>query len=78
MIAQTPKPPYNAVIFNLVEIISDKEYSEISEAMVRSVQQRSGFLGFETIRNDMSITVSYWENIDSILNLKNHEEHQKI
>lgn len=77
MIAKTPKAPYYAVIFTSVRTPVDKGYSEMSEKMVKVAQEQPGFLGFETVRNDLGITVSYWKNIESILNWKNHPEHQK-
>jgi heme-degrading monooxygenase HmoA len=76
MIAKTPEPPYYAVIFTSVRTPGDKGYSRMSEAMINAVQQRPGFLGFESARTDIGITVSYWKDIDSIKKWKNHEEHK--
>ena len=76
MIAKTPEPPYYAVIFTSIRTPGDKGYNKMSEAMIEAVQQQPGFLGFETARNDIGITVSYWKDIDSILKWRNHQEHK--
>ena len=75
MIAETPKPPYYAVIFTSVRTPGDQGYSAMSEEMVSSVQDQPGFLGFETARNDIGITVSYWKDLESIRTWKAHERH---
>lgn len=76
MIAETPKPPYYAVIFTSLRTYGDQGYSKMSEAMINTVQRQSGFLGFESARTDIGITVSYWRDLNSIEKWKNHQEHQ--
>lgn len=66
MIAQTPQPPYYAVIFTSVRTEGDNGYSEMSEKMVELAMKQPGFLGVESARNDVGITVSYWSNLESI------------
>jgi heme-degrading monooxygenase HmoA len=34
--------------------------------MVKLAAQQSGFLGIESAREEVGITVSYWSNVDSI------------
>ena len=75
MIAQTPKPPYYAVIFTSVRTPGDQGYNAMSDEMVESVQNQPGFLGFESARNDIGITVSYWKDLESIQNWKKNERH---
>lgn len=57
MIAQTPSPPYYAVIFTSVRTEGDKGYSEMSDRMVELASQQDGFLGVESARNEIGITV---------------------
>lgn len=58
MIANTPKPPYYAVIFTSVLGEFKEGYSEMAELMVKLAQEQEGFLGIESAREDIGITVS--------------------
>ena len=75
MIANTPKPPYYAVIFSSVRTEGDNGYSKMADLMFELASQQEGFLGVETARNVLEITVSYWENLDSIRKWKQQSEH---
>lgn len=75
MIAQTPSPPYYAVIFTSVRTEGDQGYSEMSDQMTELVQQQEGFLGWESARNEVGITVAYWRDLDSIRKWRDHAEH---
>ena len=75
MIAITPKPPYYAVIFSTVRTNFDNGYTKMAERMEHLAKQQEGFLGIETARNEVGITVSYWESLDAILKWKNNAEH---
>ena len=76
-IAKTPKPPYYAVIFTSVTNSNNKEYDSISNRMVELVKQQHGFLGFESAREEIGITVSYWESLEAIRQWKANLEHQE-
>ena len=76
MIAQTPSPPYYAVIFTSVRTTDGKGYSEMAELMVNLAQQQTGFLGMESVRENIGITVSYWKDLESIKEWKNNSQHQ--
>jgi heme-degrading monooxygenase HmoA len=76
MIAQTPKPPYYAVIFTSIRTDTEKGYSEMAERMYELAMQQDGFLGMETARESVGITVSYWRDLDSIKKWKMHTDHQ--
>jgi heme-degrading monooxygenase HmoA len=76
-IVNTPQPPYYAVIFTSLKINEDKGYDEMSNKMVELVQQQEGFLGFETAREELGITVSYWKDEDSIKKWKANLQHQE-
>jgi heme-degrading monooxygenase HmoA len=75
MIARTPEPPYYAVIFTSIRTDDDSGYSEAAKRMAELAAVQPGFLGFETARNEIGITVSYWDNLESIRNWKNNTEH---
>jgi len=77
MFAQTPEPPYYAVIFTSLKAKEDQGYSAMSNHMVALVQQQEGFLGFESARETLGITVSYWRDEASILAWKAQIEHQQ-
>lgn len=81
VIANTPKPPYFAVIFTSIRTEGDNGYGEMANRMIELAEQQSGFLGMESAREDVGITVSYWADLDSIKNWKANSEHleaQKI
>jgi heme-degrading monooxygenase HmoA len=75
MIAPTPKPPYYAVIFTSERTSVEDDYGRMSERMVELAQQQPGYLGHESARDGIGITVSYWENLDAIRNWKQNTEH---
>lgn len=76
MIAKTPAPPYYAFIFSSVRTAVDDGYAEMAGRMLELAQQQDGFLGAESVRNNLGITVSYWQNLESIANWKKNIEHQ--
>ena len=60
-IAQTPDPPYTAVIFTSTRTDGDQGYGRMSERMDSLASQQPGYLGHESARDDeVGITVSYW------------------
>ena len=75
MIANTPKPPYFAVIFTSTRTENDNGYNEMAERMVELAQQQPGFLGVESAREIVGITVSYWADLASIKCWKANSEH---
>jgi len=75
MIAKTPKPPYYAVIFSSIKTEDDLDYGIMSDKMVALAQHQEGFLGLESARNDIGITVSYWESLEAIKNWKINIKH---
>ncbi len=75
MVSNTPNPPYYAVIFTSIRTDGDNGYSEMSEKMQALVKKQPGFLGFESARNEIGITVSYWKDLESIRRWKNNLEH---
>ncbi len=77
MIADTLKVPYYAVIFTSIKCDEDNGYDEMSKKMVELVKRQDGFLGFESAREDVGITVSYWRDLESIKKWKENLEHKQ-
>ena len=75
MISSTPKPPYYAVIFTSLRTDGDNGYSEVAERMLELAKQQKGFLGVESAREELGVTVSYWKDIESIKLWKSNGEH---
>lgn len=75
MIACTPKPPYYAVIFSSLTTEQLEGYELMADKMVDLVKQQPGYLGHESARSEIGITVSYWESLDAIKNWKAESEH---
>lgn len=75
MIANTPAPPYYAVIFTSVRTAGDDGYAEMSDIMVNLASKQDGFLGMESARKDIGITVSYWRDQASIKKWRDHIDH---
>jgi heme-degrading monooxygenase HmoA len=69
------KPPYYAVIFTSIKTENHEGYDEMASKMVTLAQQQEGFLGVESARNEIGITVSYWKNLQSIKNWKQNLDH---
>lgn len=76
-LANTPKPPYYAVIFTSTRTEGDNGYSKMAERMEELASQQPGFLGVDSAREDVGITVSYWQDLESIKNWKENVEHQE-
>jgi len=55
MIANTPKPPYYAVIFTSTRTDGDNDYSLAADRMLELAKQQQGFLGVESARNEVGI-----------------------
>jgi heme-degrading monooxygenase HmoA len=76
MIAPTPAPPYYAVIFTSIRTAVEEGYIETAKRMVELAEQQPGYLGLESARNELGITISYWTNLESIKAWKAQAEHQ--
>ncbi len=59
-IAETPRPPYVAVIFTNVQNEDVDGYAETAERMEALAKEQPGYLGFESARSGLGIAVSYW------------------
>ena len=74
-IAKTPAPPYYAVIFSNLRTDVEEGYAETAQAMVELAEKQPGYLGHESVRNGLGITISYWESLEAIRNFKGLYEH---
>ncbi len=75
MISNTPSPPYYAVIFTSLRTLVDEDYASISERMATMAAQQDGYLGMESARDGLGLTVSYWRDLESIRNWKKQVDH---
>lgn len=74
-IANTPTPPYYAVIFTSHRTFDDNGYSEMVRKMNDLAAKQPGFLGVESARESVGITVSYWRDLESIKLWKANIDH---
>lgn len=75
-LAKTPKPPYYTVIFSSVRTeVDDDGYDATAARMVELAAEQPGYLGIESARSEIGITVSYWKDLESIKAWKQNAEH---
>jgi len=75
--ANTPEPPYYAVIFSSLRSDGDNGYGRMAERLIELAARQPGFLGVESARNPdgFGITVSYWTTPEAISDWKANVEH---
>ena len=76
-IASTPKPPYYAVIFTSLRTDQDQGYGVMAERMLELAAKQPGYLGVESAREGIGMTVSYWADMQSIKGWKANLEHSE-
>lgn len=77
-IAETPQPPYYAVIFTSVRTGGDDGYAETAARILALARQQPGFLGFESARDTgEGISVSYWASLEAIKAWRDRPEHRQ-
>ncbi len=76
--ANTPEPPYYAVITSSVKEDEDTEYTRMFDEMNALAQNAQGYLGMENVRGEdgFGITVSFWNSMDAIRDWKMNARHQ--
>lgn len=74
-IALTPQPPYYVVVFTSLRKQGDDGYEKTADRMVELAAEQPGFLGVESARDGLGITVSYWESLVAIKNWQQNSEH---
>jgi heme-degrading monooxygenase HmoA len=75
MIARTPEPPYYAVIFTSLRTDGDAGYGAMAQLMEQLAAEQPGYLGIESARSGVGITVSYWTDEASIAAWKANVQH---
>ena len=79
MIADTPAPPYWAVIFTSLRTPDDEAgYAQTAGEMEALASQQPGYLGIESARDaqGLGITVSYWSSREAIAAWRAQADHQ--
>lgn len=76
MIANTPPPPYYAVIFTNLRTTIEERYAQTAAEMVDLANQQPGYLGHESVRDGLGITISYWKSLEDIKNWKQVSDHR--
>ncbi|MEN8818886.1 MAG: antibiotic biosynthesis monooxygenase [Polaribacter sp.] len=78
MIVDNLETPYYAVIFTTISSENTDEYQEAAQRMEILAKQQKGFLGMESARSEIGITVSYWQTLAAISAWKNNIEHTAV
>ncbi|MDF1793045.1 MAG: antibiotic biosynthesis monooxygenase [Thalassobaculaceae bacterium] len=75
--ADTPEPPYYAVIFTSTQTDDLKGYGAMAEAMMALAHEQPGCLGAETARtpDGIGITVSYFRDEEAVHAWKANARH---
>ena len=68
--------PYYTEIFTSVKNDATEGYDEMTIKMVALAQKQEGFLGVESARSELGITVSYWKDLEAIKNWKQNLDHR--
>ena len=66
---------YYAVIFTSTRTEVEAGYAEMAIKMVELAKAQPGYIGMESARSEIGITVSYWESSEAIKNWKANMEH---
>lgn len=66
---------YYAVIFTSKRTSLEEGYNDASNQMELLAKKQPGFLGLETAREEIGITISYWESLEAIKKWKQNSEH---
>lgn len=67
--------PYYAVIFTSKLSDMTDGYSEMAIHMEELAAQQEGFLGIESARNELGLTISYWSSLEAIKTWKHNTDH---
>jgi heme-degrading monooxygenase HmoA len=78
MLCALAKPPYYAVIFSSLRTGGDNGYGAAAARMEELAKQQPGYLGIDSARSEIAITVSYWRDMESIRAWKQQWEHAEV
>jgi heme-degrading monooxygenase HmoA len=68
-------PPYYAVIFATIQTADLTDYEQTAEHMVALASLQPGYLGIDSARSGVGITVSYWRTLEDIKAWKHNLDH---
>ena len=79
MIANTPKPPYIAVVFTSIRTDVEEGYEKMNELTFKELESIEGYLGYEAFidENGFGVNVSYWKDMEALKNWRDNTLHQK-
>ncbi len=69
------KTPYYAVIFTSTLNKEVAGYEDEAKNILALAEKQKGFLGFESAREEIGISVSYWDTLEDISNWKKQADH---
>ena len=77
-LAQTPAPPYWAVVFTSERMEGDGGYAQTAREMEALAATQPGYLGIESARGEagLGITVSYWASLEAIRAWRDVADHR--
>ena len=67
--------PYYAVIFTSTRTEGDNGYNDMADLMETLAKKQNGFISIDSARNEVGITVSYWESLEAIQHWKQQSDH---
>ncbi len=68
--------PYYAVIFSNQLSNRSEGYREMAIKMEELAKMQPGYLGFESARQEIGISISYWDSMEAIASWKANVEHE--
>lgn len=71
----TSQNSYYAVIFTSQLLNNTEGYNEMAEVMGQLAKSQTGFLGMDSAKSEIGITVSYWKTLDDISTWKQNSQH---
>ncbi|WP_241684966.1 antibiotic biosynthesis monooxygenase family protein [Cyclobacterium xiamenense] len=72
-----PTVPYYAVIFTSIkQPEAGQDYVDMAREMEDLVRNQPGYLGHESARDSLGITVSYWDSLEAIAAWKKEARHR--
>ena len=67
--------PYYAVIFTNTLVENNEAYAAMAVKMEELARKQPGFIDFESARDTIGISVSYWKCLEDIARWKTHTDH---
>jgi heme-degrading monooxygenase HmoA len=75
VISPLSKPPYYAVVFTSIRMPDESGYSAMAVRMEELARDQPGYLGIDSARSEVGITVSYWRDLENVRAWKQQWEH---